>query len=99
MSVKVELTGNGGPDRVDHIRRPERLARPFDFLDDDEPFFALDLDREGRRSLGAGQGVGGLGGPLDVLRVDVPASNNHEVFTPPSHVKLAVRDEAEISRA
>ncbi len=73
------------------------LALPLDLVDDHEPLLAADLDGERRAPLGPERGVAPLDGPLDVLRVDVPAPDDDQVLEPPGDEQLAVAEEAEVA--
>ena len=58
------------PDRLEDRRAILILVLdpPFDLLNDHQPFFPLDLDRERRGGLGAERRVATADRPLDILR-------------------------------
>ena len=66
---------------------------------DDQPLFAVDVDRERRATSPRAAGWRCLDGPLDVLRVVVAPAHDDQVLDAAGDEQLAVRDEAEVAGA
>ena len=68
MDLDLVLLGDRPADRRDDLVGVLPLGMPLDLVDDDEPFLAIRLDREGRAAARPERGVASLDGPLDILR-------------------------------
>ena len=96
---ELVLLGDGPADRADDLGELLSFPLAFDFRDDHQAFFALELDgKRGGRFLPERR-VASLDGPLEILGVDVSSPDDDHVLDSPGDEQLPIEQKPEVAGA
>ncbi len=99
MELDLVRLGHGTANRGAHFRRPIARAAALDLGCNRQPLDSPDVDGEGSHASRPDRRMGVLGGPLDVLRVEISPADDDEVLQAAGDEELAAADEPEVARA
>ena len=92
------LRGYGPVNGIDDFEKIF-LAATLDFLHDDNALLAILLHRKGRSAIRQEAGMAALHRSLDILRVDIHASEYDQVLNPSRDEQLPILKKSEIARS